>query len=300
MNPRQAASDRPKALAGTKSAPSDPSLLAGIEHRGNGAPARGRDAILGHLALDGANLAALRKTQGTAQYLRRIVCSPARKKSRHDRIVSLMRSSKPSAPHSSVIRCTAAASGPCRNLPRQGRRAGQRCNNSAWRISSGTSKRDGTLASNGNKCSSRSQNAWIVWIFRPPGVSSVRAKSFRAAANCWAPGIGAPVATIRPPRSSSASCVQSASLSNTRAAMFAAAALVKVRQRIFEGATPCRRSRTTRLASTCVLPDPALAETQTDWFGFDALCCLPSVPAGISKDVIIIRRPLARRPATIP
>ena len=39
----------------------------------------------------------------------------------------------------------------------------------------------------------------------------------------------------------------------------AAAAFVKVKQRIFEGATPRKRSRITRLASTCVLPDPAHA-----------------------------------------
>ena len=46
--------------------------------------------------------------------------------------------------------------------------------------SSRTANWPGTFASNGNSCRSRSQNAWIVWIFSPPGVSSALAKSRRA------------------------------------------------------------------------------------------------------------------------
>ena len=198
------------------------------------------------------------------------------------RIASLIRSSKPSGPHSSLSRSRAAPSTPLPDIAsvRTARRA--RCSTSAWPCSSSTSKRAGTLASNGNKCSNRSQKAWIVWIFNPPGVSSVRAKSLRAARKSPLAGSGAPTLMISALRSPSASWVHFASLSKTPEAIFAAAALVKVRQRSFEGATPCSRSRITRLASTWVLPEPALAETHTDWSGLEALCCLPSVSCGIS------------------
>ena len=47
-------------------------------------------------------------------------------------------------------------------------------------VSSRMANWPGTFASKGNWCSSRSQKAWIVWIFSPPGVSSARAKSRRA------------------------------------------------------------------------------------------------------------------------
>ena len=57
----------------------------------------------------------------------------------------------------------------------------------------------------------------------------------------------------------SSSAIHSASRSNTRFAMLAAAALVKVMQRIFAGSTPRSSSRITRCASTWVLPEPALA-----------------------------------------
>ena len=52
--------------------------------------------------------------------------------------------------------------------------------------------------------------------------------------------------------------------------MLAAAALVKVRQRIFAGSVPLSSRRITRCASTWVLPEPALAETQADAAGSDA------------------------------
>ncbi len=55
-------------------------------------------------------------------------------------------------------------------------------------VSSRTTNWPGTLASKGNWCSSRSQNAWIVWIFSPPGVSSALAKSRRACAHLAAGG----------------------------------------------------------------------------------------------------------------
>ena len=63
-------------------------------------------------------------------------------------------------------------------------RAARRCaaGRSARRCvrSSSTSKRAATSASNGNWCSSRVQNAWMVCTFSPPGVSSACANSRRA------------------------------------------------------------------------------------------------------------------------
>ena len=52
---------------------------------------------------------------------------------------------------------------------------------SFWSRSSSTAKRAGTLASNGNCCSSRVHSAWMVCTFSPPGVSSAEANSLRAA-----------------------------------------------------------------------------------------------------------------------
>ena len=52
---------------------------------------------------------------------------------------------------------------------------------SFWSRSSSTAKRAGTLASNGNCCSSRVHSAWMVCTFSPPGVSSAQANSLRAA-----------------------------------------------------------------------------------------------------------------------
>ena len=58
-------------------------------------------------------------------------------------------------------------------------------------VSSRTANWPGTFASNGNWCSSRSQKAWIVWIFSPPGVSSaLREEPARAGASRRAGGAG--------------------------------------------------------------------------------------------------------------
>ena len=62
----------------------------------------------------------------------------------------------------------------------------------------------------------------------------------------------------------------SASWLKMRSAMLAAAALVKVRQRICAGGVPSSSRRTTRWVSTWVLPLPALADTQAEVFGFEA------------------------------
>ena len=120
----------------------------------------------------------------------------------------------------------------------------------------------------------------MVCTLSPPGVSSARANSRRACAR-RAPGIlpgGAPMAASS---ASSSSVVQRPSVSNTRFAMLAAAALVKVRQRIFSGATPASRRLITRCASTWVLPDPALAATQAETPGSETSPCRRSTSAGM-------------------
>ena len=65
--------------------------------------------------------------------------------------------------------------------------------------------------------------------------------------------------------------------------MLAAAALVKVMQRIFSGATPSSSSRITRCASTWVLPEPALAATQADTAGSEASICCRSTVSGMMR-----------------
>src|SRR5271156_869692 len=120
----------------------------------------------------------------------------------------------------------------------------------------------------------------MVCILSPPGVSSARANRRRACAR-RAPGIppgGAPMAASS---ASSSSVVQRPSVSNTRFAMLAAAALVKVRQRIFSGCTPASRRLITRCARTCVLPDPALAATHAETPGSDTSPCNCSTAGGM-------------------
>ena len=67
---------------------------------------------------------------------------------------------------------------------------------SVWSRSSSTAKRAGTLASNGNCCSSRVHSAWMVCTFRPPGVSSAQAKSLRASLRSFALGCAIPASRI--------------------------------------------------------------------------------------------------------
>ena len=110
----------------------------------------------------------------------------------------------------------------------------------------------------------------MVCTFRPPGVSSARANSRRANAR-RGPRHPARRSTDRRIERPSSSVVQCPSVSNTRLAMLAAAALVKVRQRIFSGATPASSRLITRCASTWVLPEPALAATQADTPGIGHL-----------------------------
>ncbi len=143
---------------------------------------------------------------------------------------------------------------------------------SVW-LSSSTAKRAGTLASNGTRCSSRSQKAWMVSIFNPPGVSTARANSVRASFT-WARVGFAPSSSVNSlTRLSSSSVTQRPRRSNTRIAMLAAAALVKVRHRIRPGREPASSRRTTRSVSTLVFPAPALADTQAEARGLAARRC---------------------------
>ena len=80
--------------------------------------------------------------------------------------------------------------------------------------------------------------------------------------------------------------------------MLAAAALVKVRQRMRPGAQPSSSSRTTRSVSTFVLPAPALADTHAEARGLAARRCASLVYCGMTRSDLI---PVPRRlPATIP
>ena len=168
--------------------------------------------------------------------------------------------------------------------------------NSARSRSSAARNSAGTFASNGKRCSTRSQKAWIVWIFNPPGVSTAAANSFRASSRLR--GGLAPVSSIFARKVSSSASVQPASMPKTRADMLAAAALVKVRQIRRDGATPASSRRTTRCVSTCVLPEPACADTQAETSGSDARLWFVRVCAGIGY---LIPRPLRlRRRPTIP
>src|SRR5487761_2377023 len=63
--------------------------------------------------------------------------------------------------------------------------------------------------------------------------------------------------------------------------MLAAAVRGKVRHRIFPGEVPSSKIRITRCASTWVLPEPALAETQADTRGLEAVCWARRVASGI-------------------
>ena len=71
--------------------------------------------------------------------------------------------------------------------------------------------------------------------------------------------------------------------SKMRFAMLAAAALVKVRHRIFAGSVPSSSSRITRCASTWVLPEPALADTHADAAGSDAACWSAMTASGMAR-----------------
>jgi hypothetical protein len=110
----------------------------------------------------------------------------------------------------------------------------------------------------------------MVWMRRPPGVSSATAKSRRARVISAGDGPLPSKASSAAASSASGIAAQAPSVSKTRRAISAAATLVKVRQRIEAGSAPARRSRITRCVSTCVLPEPAFATTQAEAPGSDA------------------------------
>ncbi len=131
-------------------------------------------------------------------------------------------------------------------------------------------------------------------IFMPPGVSSTRANSRRAI------GISAlmsppPVSARSSSRSwSSFAAAQDASRSATRLDISAAAALVKVRQRILAGGTLPSSRRSTRSPSTLVLPDPAEADTQADQPGSEPRRCASVASRRMSRLVTSIVFALAQ------
>src|SRR3984957_9952506 len=109
-----------------------------------------------------------------------------------------------------------------------------------------------------------------------------------------------PASMIAALRAVSLSVTHRPRVENTRSAMLAAAALVKVMQRIFSGGTPDSSKRVTRCTSTWVLPEPAFAETNDDETGFDALACLSRTAGGIVRAAFTIPEVPGRRLRTIP
>ena len=99
-----------------------------------------------------------------------------------------------------------------------------------------------------------------------------------------------PISVSAASRAASSSVIQLRSRSNTRVAMLAAAALVKVRHRMRDGSTPpgapSSISRMTRWASTWVLPEPALAATNTEHVGSEASACRRRTASGIWRPLI--------------
>ena len=134
--------------------------------------------------------------------------------------------------------------------------------------SSMVSKCGATPASSGNRRRRAPHRAWIVMIASPRGSSSTRANRRRARSICWPSG-GLPVSASSSATSagSSRAVAQAASRSSIRTVISAAAALVKVMHRMPSGSLPSSNRRSTRSASTLVLPVPAFAVTQTEWAG---------------------------------
>ncbi len=116
-------------------------------------------------------------------------------------------------------------------------------------------------ASAGKAASSDWQKLWMVWIFSPPGQSSTLANNCRARSRVGG-SVASPSANRSFRRSLSLSRTHLARRPPTRLAISAAAALVKVRQRIDSGRAPLSSKRNTRAVRTCVLPVPADAESE--------------------------------------
>src|ERR1700756_192977 len=130
----------------------------------------------------------------------------------------------------------------------------------------------------------------MVCTFKPPGVSRALANNLRAALRSFALGWGMPASRMASSRAVSSSVTQWPRVENTRSAMLAAAALVKVMQRIFSGGTPDSSSRITRWTRTCVLPEPALAETKAEASGSEARFCAARTASGMGRGAFTIPR----------
>ena len=109
-----------------------------------------------------------------------------------------------------------------------------------------------------------------------------------------------PASRIASLSASSSSVTQWPSVVNTRSAMLAAAALVKVMQRIFSGGTPDSIRRMTRCTSTCVLPEPAFADTKVEAAGSDARAWVARTASGIGRGDFTIPAAPGCRLRTIP
>ena len=120
-----------------------------------------------------------------------------------------------------------------------------------------------------------SQNAWIVRILSPSGASIVSAN--RRPARSLSSFVACRPRRARNLSSSTlaSEAAQSPRRSCRRFAISAAAALVKVRQRIRSGRVPVSRRRVILSIKTRVLPVPALAETHTDCRGSAARAWAP-------------------------
>jgi hypothetical protein len=111
-------------------------------------------------------------------------------------------------------------------------------------------------------------------MLRPPGRSSISANKRRAWGRRELSGEAPVKAVISAIKRSSDAVAQTPNWRWIRSRISAAAALVKVRQRIAPGFAPERRSRNTLSVKTFVFPVPALADTHAEWEGFEARFCV--------------------------
>ncbi len=189
---------------------------------------------------------------------------------------SAMRSAKP-ASSTNPARCSRAPfkSASPRPAARSNTRSRAHSRSSMARRSSMTVKCGGNPDSSGNRPSSDSQNEWMVRMRKPSGASMVSAKRRRARAASSSPA-GRPNRAARSFAScSGVSAAHWPRRSFSRLAISAAAALVKVRQRMRCAGVPASNRREMRSTSTRVLPVPALADTQTEPLGSAAVTWAP-------------------------
>ena len=179
-----------------------------------------------------------------------------------------------SVPRVSAKRAGGVRRASCASAPRSGAPPSTA---SRSRASMARASRSSTTANCGASPASRGKarsrdcaKAWMVEIRIPPGCSSTRTNRARAARSSSGPG-ARPVRRARAAvRSAGSAVAQAPSARARRVAISAAAALVKVRQRMRPGSTPASSRRSTRSVSSLVLPDPAEASTQAEAAGSEA------------------------------